>query len=624
MCGIVGAVSRAPIETKLIEQMRDRLLHRGPDHGGLWSSDDRCVSFGHRRLAIIDLSPEANQPFISHDGRFVITFNGEIYNFRALRQQLGQRGIRFRTNSDTEVLVEAFREWGDRSLDLLSGMFAFAIWDNKAHRLFCARDRVGEKPFYYANVDGNFIFASELKSILLWPGFRKEIDYTAVVDFLSFGFVAEPKSIWTQCRKLPAGHSMSVEVKPDRSLSISEPAPYWDMQFDPDHSVKNWTPQILETLEKASKEMSFADVAVGTFLSGGVDSSSVAAALSRAGCDVKTFTIGFDEQGFDERPYAREVAARYNTEHTERNVVAEDVTAEIEQLLWHYDEPFNDYSYLPTFQVCREARKTITVALSGDGGDEMFAGYRKYQRLGFRQQIDGVTPRFLSTFIARHAGMFRSESSRFRRTLFQYASAGPELMLDSLSLGMSVPALHRAARGELAETLKHYSPMNVIEPLLMRAPPEKVGFINSMRYLDLKLTLAGDILVKVDRASMAVALEVRPVYLHRDMIALAERIPSELLADRTHTKEVLKEALKAWLPESILYRRKQGFAMPLRDWINGNLRHLFANTKKSPVDDFLDPGLLESMTRAHAAGDVQTTSIIHSLFFLNRWIAKWA
>jgi asparagine synthase (glutamine-hydrolysing) len=221
--------------------------------------------------------------------------------------------------------------------------------------------------------------------------------------------------------------------------------------------------------------------------------------------------------------------------------------------------------------------------------------------------------------------MIRPENSRFRRTLFQYASGRPEMMLDALSLGLSMPALRTAARGELAETMKHYSPMDVIEPLLAKVPPEKVGLINSMRYVDLKLTLAGDILVKVDRASMAVALEVRPVYLHRDMMALAEKIPAELLADRNHSKEVLKTALKAWLPESILYRRKQGFGMPLKTWINSNLRHVFAaNGNRNRVDDLLDPALLEKMTSAHSAGTADNTSVIHSLFFLNRWITKWA
>jgi asparagine synthase (glutamine-hydrolysing) len=624
MCGIVGAVSSAPVKKQLIEEMRDRLVHRGPDHASVWSSTDARVCLGHRRLAIVDLSPEANQPFISHDGRFVITFNGEIYNFKSLRAELEAEGVRFYTNSDTEVLIEAFRKWGEHCLERLSGMFAFALWDIAEQRLFCARDRVGEKPFYYSIIEGSFIFASELKALLPWPGFRRETDYTALVDFLSLGFVAEPKSIWKGCYKLSPGHSMSVRMKSDGSLSVSEPVAYWDWEFDPDYSISDWGPRILETLQTASKEMSFADVPVGTFLSGGVDSSSVTAALSKAGCSVQTFTVGFDEQDFDERPWARQVAELYGTVHTEKNVRADDITADFQKMLWHYDEPFNDYSYLPTFHVCREARKSITVALSGDGGDEVFAGYRKYQRLGMRQDVERFMPKPLSSALEFGANSLFPETSRIRRTLLQYAMDAPAMMLDALTLGFSSSAMRSAARGPLAEALKHYSPMDVVQPLLQKAPPEEVGLVNSMRYLDLKLTLTGDILVKVDRASMAVSLEVRPVYLHREILDLARKIPSDLLADRKHSKEALKRALKSWLPEPLLYRRKMGFAMPLKNWLGGNLSHLFGqNNGKNPLDDLLDPNLLQRMTDKHLSGEADMTSVIHSLFFLKHWITKW-
>jgi asparagine synthase (glutamine-hydrolysing) len=625
MCGIVGAISNAPINRKLVERMRDCLAHRGPDHAGIWASADARVCLGHRRLAIVDLSPEANQPFISHDGRFVITFNGEIYNFQSLRAELGEQGIRFRTNSDTEVLVESFREWGERCLEKLSGMFAFAIWDNAEKRLFCARDRVGEKPFYYAVFDDSFIFASELKALLPWPRFRREIDYTALVDFLSLGFIAEPKSIWRGCYKLPPGHSMSVLVNPDGSPAMRAPVAYWDWGFDPDYSVSNWEPRILETLQTASKEMAFADVPVGTFLSGGVDSSSVTAALSRAGCAVQTFTIGFDEQEFDERPWARQVAELYGTVHTERNVRADDITTDFQKMLWHYDEPFNDYSYLPTFHVCREARKSITVALTGDGGDEVFAGYRKYQRLGMRQEVGRLMPKLVSSALAIGARSLFPETSRLRRTLLQYTTDTPAMMLDALTLGLSWTALRAAARGQLADALKHYSPMDVISPLLKKAPPHEVGMVNTMRYLDLKLTLAGDILVKVDRASMAVSLEVRPVYLHKEILALAEKIPPNLLAGKRHAKEILKRALQTWLPEALLYRPKMGFAMPLKNWIGGDLRHMFEkNHEGSPLDELLDPKLLQKMAHEHISGGSDLTSIIHSLFFLRHWIIRWA
>ena len=370
MCGIVGAVARERVDRALVERMRDRLVHRGPDAEGLWASPDGRVCLGHRRLSIVDLSPDANQPFASGDGRFWIVLNGEIYNFRRLRDQLEREGVGFRTRSDTEVLVEAYRRFGADCLDRLSGMFAFAIWDAEEQVLFCARDRAGEKPFYYTTVGGAFVFASELKALLPWPGFRHELDHTAVADYLTFGFVPDPKSIWAGTSKLPPGHSLTVRLGAD-GPTVGEPEQWWDLELQPDAAEASWDDTILHALEAAAGEMSFADVPVGTFLSGGVDSSSVTAALSKAGCNVRTFTIGFEEDGYDERPFAREVAELYRTSHTERTVVPEDVGALFrDTILWHYDEPFNDFSYLPTYALCREARRTVTVALTGDGGDD--------------------------------------------------------------------------------------------------------------------------------------------------------------------------------------------------------------------------------------------------------------
>ena len=279
------------------------------------------------------------------------------------------RGARFSTQSDTEVLLEAFRCWGDQCLDRLAGMFAFAIWDTAERRLFCARDRAGEKPFYYTVIGGAFVFASELKALVCWPGFKRSLSYPALLDFLTFGYVPDPKSIWEDCLKLPPGHSVTVRIPPHGRPVISQPVQYWDMQFQPEGGHNDWHERILDVLQRTCKEMAFADVPVGAFLSGGVDSSSVTAGLRRAGCEVKTFTIGFREHGFDERPWAQQVASLYGTAHTERLVNAQDVSAVFAKMLWHYDEPFNDYSYLPTFYLCREARRSITVALSGDGGD---------------------------------------------------------------------------------------------------------------------------------------------------------------------------------------------------------------------------------------------------------------
>jgi asparagine synthase (glutamine-hydrolysing) len=622
MCGIVGAVSSGPINSQTIIRMRDRLMHRGPDDSGLWSSPNSLVALGFRRLAIIDLSAEANQPFISYDNRFVIVFNGEIYNFKSLRTELIATGARFRTQSDTEVLVEAFRKWGKQCLDHLSGMFAFAIWDSNERTLFCARDRSGEKPFYYTTIGQSFVFASEPKALLPWPGFRRELDFPALIDFLTFGFVVDPKCIWQGCSRLPAGHWMSINQTPEGNLVVSEPRAYWDLEFDPDHALTEWRPRIREELLAASREMANADVPVGAFLSGGVDSSSVVAALSQIGRTVNTFTIGFDEAGFDERRWAREVSIRYRTTHTEKRVVAQDMANVFRKLLWHYDEPFNDYSYLPSFYLCSEARKTIVVALSGDGGDEVFAGYRKYERLSMREDIERFIPHPIRGIVAGCSNALFSGNSPWSRTMFQHGADRPALMLDMLTLGFPLAVLRRAARGRLAQALQHYRPMDVVESLMKRAPSSEVGLINTMRYLDFKLTLGGGILVKIDRASMAVALEVRPVYLNRRLLDLAAKIPPGLLADRRRSKKILKEALRPWLSATILNRPKMGLAMPLREWMSTAFPAAEPRRTRL-VDELIDPALLPSLTELHATGGQDLTARIHSLILLDHWLDRW-
>ncbi len=625
MCGIVGVLSPGPVSGAVVAAMRDTLAHRGPDHAGLWRSDDGRVCLGHRRLAVLDLTPEAHQPFVSHDGRFVVTLNGEIYNHAELRRELQAQGVVFRTRSDTEVLLEGFRRWRADALQRLSGMFAFAIWDATDHRLFCARDRSGEKPLYHASIDGHFVFGSELKALVAWPAFRRRLHYPALVDYLSLGFVPDPKTIWESCAKLPPAHCMWVDLPPGEPATITPPLPYWDMEFDPDVRESDWTPRIQATLARAVAEMRTADVPVGVLLSGGVDSSGVTAALRHTGQPVTTVTVGFDEPAYDERRWARAVARRYGTDHRERVVRADDVPAVLEHLVWHYDEPFNDYSYVPTFCLCREARQGVTVALSGDGGDETFAGYRKYQRLALRADVDRLAPRRLFEAAAARANAWLPEHNPWRRTLTQYGLDAPAMLADMLRSGLSRAALAGVARGPLAATLREYDSVEVIRALLRRANPREIGLVNAMRYLDLKLTLAGDILVKVDRASMAVALEVRPVYLHREMLALAARIPPDRLADRRRAKKALKEALRPWLPTGLVDRRKMGFAMPLNQWVGGTLHRMLLDPPRSDAfATVVHPGALPAAIRAHASGRGDRTAVIHSLVFLDRWLARWA
>ena len=622
MCGIVGILSSDRVDQAVVRRMRDQLVHRGPDHGGDWRSDDGQVGLGHRRLAIIDLDAAANQPFLSADGRFAITFNGEIYNYRHLRRMLEEDGVVFRTQSDTEVLVEAYRAWDADCLLALSGMFAFAIWDSRERTLFCARDRAGEKPFHYVLQGGAFAFASELKALAAWPGFRREICYPALADYLTLGYVLDPKTIWQGCHKLPAASWLRVTLPPGKTPEIDGPHAYWDLLFEPDHGEKDWGGRIREALGNACSEMAVADVPIGTFLSGGVDSSSVTAGLARAGHDVTAFTVGFEEEGYDERPWARLATRHCGARHIERTVVADDVLAAMDKMLFHYDEPFNDYSYLPTYYVCREAREFITVALSGDGADELFAGYSKYQRIGMRAAMDRRVPALATSALAGAARTFMP-ASPLREKMGQYAGPPAQLPARLLQTGFQHSALEAVAEGPLAQTLAQYDPLDALEELARKAPAREVGLLNSMRYLDFKASLVGDMLVKVDRASMAVSLEVRPVYLHRDVIDVASRLPDSQLLDGNETKSGLKQALRPWLPDEILYRRKQGFAAPLLRWLEGDLGATFA-TGSEALDEIFPPRKRRELLARHAATGRDPAGAAHSLFFLGRWLERWA
>jgi asparagine synthase (glutamine-hydrolysing) len=445
-----------------------------------------------------------------------------------------------------------------------------------------------------------------------------------VADFLTFGSVPDPKSIWRDAAKLPPGHSLTITLHPD-GPHIGEPTQYWDLTFDPDQSVADWGPAIRAALEESAAEMSYADVPVGTFLSGGVDSSAVTAALARAGLPARAFTIGFDNADYDERPFAREVAELYGTPHTERIVRADDVEPVFrDTILWHYDEPFNDYSYLPTYYVCREARKSITVALTGDGGDELFGGYGKYSLLARRHGLERALSRPVTQLVAAGArSMLRAGELHGR--LLRYEQGAEQLLLGTLTTGIAANRLRQIGRGKFAATLADYDPMDVLRPHLDKAPPAEVGLVNSMRYLDVKLTLGAGILTKLDRASMAVSLETRPVFLNRRVLDLAGRIPPGLLADRAEPKKVLRGALREWLPSSVLDRPKQGFAMPLGRWFRGDLQELADSAgPNDALAELVDPRHTAAVAAAHAAGATGTTSELHSLVFLRHWLEKWS
>jgi asparagine synthase (glutamine-hydrolysing) len=623
MCGIVGVLGAAPVDRALVEQMRDRLEHRGPDAAGLWSSADGRVALGHRRLSIIDTSAAANQPFLSTDGSLVGILNGEIYNYRALRVELERDGARFRTAADTEVLLEAYRAWGVDCVERFSGMFAFALWDDERNVLFCARDRAGEKPFHYLANGTTFAFASELKALTLLPVMSREVDWTTVADFLTFGYVPDPKPVWAGVHKLPPGHRLEV-VLDGEGPRAKEPVPYWDLELSADDAGDaDWERAIRETLESASAEMTVADVPIGTFLSGGVDSSAVTAALAAGNHRPTAFTIGFAETEFDERPWAQLVADRLDVELVSREVVPEDVEAVFrDTILWHFDEPFNDSSYLPTYYLSREARSRITVALSGDGGDEVFGGYPKYALLARRATIERRVTRPVSSRVAATARGVLPEASGFRARLYRYEQSPSELLLSTLVTGWQPDEVRAAARGPLADALAWYDPFDSVRPHLAAAPPEEVGLVDAMRYLDLKTTLGAGILTKVDRASMAVSLEVRPVFLHRDVLSLAGRIPAGLLSTGAEAKALLRRAVRPWLPAEAVDRPKMGFAMPLGRWL-GDLPSFGSLADDRPAASVIDPAAVARLRATHGGGR-EGTSRLHAVTFLDHWLERWA
>jgi asparagine synthase (glutamine-hydrolysing) len=623
MCGIVGAMSSCPVDPGVLDGMRDDLAHRGPDHAASWLSSDGRVGLGHRRLAVIDPLPEANQPFASHDGRYLLVYNGELYNYRELKTELETHGVRFRTRSDSEVLLEAFRLWGEGALARFSGMFAFAIWDRAERTLFCARDRAGEKPLYYAVLPDAFLFASEPKAFSSWPSFARRIHYPALLDFLAYGFVPDPKCIWERCAKLPPGHSLVVRTRADGRPEAGEPHQWWDWSFEPEPWEQDWTGRVLGTLTGAAREMAIADVPLGVFLSGGVDSSSVVAALAQSGERVKTFTVGFDDAACDERPWARAVATRYGTEHHERLLEPRDAEAALHRLMWHFDEPFGDHSFLPTYYLAVETRRRVTVALSGDGADEIFAGYRRYSRAMRRIGTRRFLPDRLLAGVARAADRHLHPDGRLRRLSAKYGYDAAAMVTGIFTHGLGTSALEAHARGPLAAELQHYDPREVIGRLMRQAPPERVGLVNTLRYVDFKHTLPGDILVKVDRACMAVALEVRPVYLHRDMLQLAGAIPGAQLAGRSHTKETLKVALEAWLPEGNIRRAKQGFLAPLNRWLRESNGDEWTRGASSVLPELLDPALLARLTRELRDEPRGKPRGVHQLLLLDHWLARW-
>ena len=616
MCGICGFIGVGSDDD--LEKMLARLVHRGPDDSGIWKATSPPIQLGSRRLAIVDLA-NGHQPMTTPDGRLVTVFNGEIYNHRELRAELQKRGHRFQTDhSDTETILLGYREWGSKVVERLNGMWAFAIYDAPQSVLFCSRDRFGKKPFYYARTNNGFAFASELTSLTEHRNVPKNISRRALKKYFGYGYIPSPLSIFDGVLKLPAGCSLSVDV---RSLSCHVEK-YWDLVLEPfetipRHPEEEWGQQLRELLDRAVQRRLLADVPVGVFLSGGIDSSTVTAFASRhvAEGKLKTFSVGFDEETFDETKFGKLVSTKFKTDHQIETLSAECARELMDDCLNKLDEPMGDSSLLPTFLVSGFARQRVTVALGGDGGDELFAGYDPFLALKRAQLYHAVFPRPI------HAAI----KAMFDRIPVSHANIALDFRIKRALRGLDyeprlwLPAwmapLDRRALEEL------FSEQIEMEDLYSEAIEQweacaQKSLVDKTLQFYTKLYLQDDILVKVDRASMMHSLEVRAPFLDIDLVNFVRRIPSRYKFRNGTTKYLLKKSLEGFLPKEVLQRSKKGFGTPVGPWLkNGALR-----IDTTPAFG-LNTKLVEKKLAAHRSGKSDEGAFLWSFYLLTKWAA---
>jgi asparagine synthase (glutamine-hydrolysing) len=621
MCGIAGIVSltEQPVERPdLVQLILDRLVHRGPDGEGQYVNPTGRVCLGHRRLKIIDLST-GQQPMANEDGTVMVSFNGEIYGFQSLRETLIKQGHRFRTKTDTEVIVHLYEEEGVACLQRLTGMFAFALWDERAQSLFVARDRVGKKPLYYTVHDAQFIFASELPALLVVPGLSRALDVQALDEYFTIGYIPAPRTIFQSIRKLEAGHSLFVhqgEVRKERYWS-PRPGPPLDITFAEAKA------ELLVQLRQAVSERMVSDVPLGCFLSGGVDSSVVVALMAeQSSRPVRTFSIGFPEADISELTYARTVARHFGTEHHEF-VLDPGSLAVFDDLVAHLGEPFPDSSALPTWYLSHLTRKSVTVALSGDGGDEVFGGYAWYRTARFLSSARAVLPHWLLRAGATLAhGWWPGQIKRLGRAAAFSALAPAELYA----------AQRQVMRPEVRRLL--YAP----ELLAFEASAglrwltqqyeqcESGDSLTRAMATDLATYIPEDLLVKVDRMSMAHALECRAPFLDTRLVEWALRLPVHYKLDLRSGKVLLREAMKDKFPPGFLDRTKQGFYIPLERWFRGDLRRAIEErVLDGPLRTLglFSPSGLNRLLREHIDGTSQHQQTLYALLVLATWMDRY-
>ncbi|HEC01827.1 MAG TPA: amidotransferase 1, exosortase A system-associated [Sphingomonadales bacterium] len=573
MCGIAGIITslNGKVDQAIIKQMTDAIIHRGPDEAGIYIADG--VGLGHRRLSIIDLK-SGQQPMSSAGEDVTIVYNGEIYNFVEIRKELEGKGYKFKTRCDTEVILNAYHAWGPDSVKRIRGMFAYVIYDKRKKQVFMTRDRLGIKPLFYAPVgEKTILFGSELKALTAHPDFQRNLRKESMEDYFALGYVAEPHTIYKNVYKLEPGHSILIDLQSGRQ----EKSQYWSLQFTGDYqgSFEDARDELAARVQEATKIRMVADVPLGAFLSGGVDSGAVVADMAdNSDGPVNSCSIGFSDPKFNETDYAERVAARYKTNHWSRVVDPGDYSL-VDKLIDIYDEPYADSSALPTYRVCELAREKVTVALSGDGGDENLAGYRRYQLQMFEQKIRGIFPESIRKPLFGFLGAAYPKADwaprMFRaKTTFQGLARDH---VESYFHGVSIlkgDMRNKLFSPSLKSDLQGYNTLSLFNKYGAESGSDDP--LSVLQYIDIKTYLVGDILTKVDRASMAHSLEVRVPLLDHELVEWIATLPSHFKLQGGEGKYIFKKSLEGRLPNDILYRPKMGFGVPLGKWFRNELK----------------------------------------------------
>lgn len=646
MCGIAGYFEPQANRTRevahtIATRMAETLEHRGPDDSGVWIDERAGIAFGHRRLSILDLSAQGHQPMVSHSGRYVLVFNGEIYNFRELREELDTCcRPPFRSNSDTEVMLAAFDRWGlDPALRKFNGMFAFALWDRELRTLTLARDRAGEKPLYYGWAGQSFLFGSELKALRAHPAFRATIDRNSATLFMRYSYVPAPYSIYEGIWKLLPATSVQIRDAGERP----EPQPYWSLgeaveagvRSSVDLSDDEAVERLDSLLSSAVALRMVADVPLGAFLSGGIDSSTVVALMQKHSArPIRTFTIGFLETGFNEAEYAKKVAAHLGCDHTELYVTPAEAIRIVPELPTRYDEPFADSSQIPTYLVSRLARQQVTVSLSGDGGDELFGGYTRYlwaealwRRMEYFPRGMRVAASRLLFGIPFHVWdrVLQTTNRFFPRSMRQSLPADKVQKIAGILPATTPEALYRALVSQWQD------PASVViagsEPATLLTEPARwpniPDFTNRMMFFDASTYLPDDILVKLDRASMAVSLESRVPMLDHRVIEFAWTLPRKAKIRGTEGKWVLRRVLAKYLPSALFERPKTGFAIPVHDWLRGPLRdwaESMVDASRLRREGFLNPEPVLTKWSEHLSGRRNWIYPLWNVLMFQAWL----